>query len=161
MKKFLLSIFLVAVSMITAYSQTAMTSANTVDSTTAGYVKCTVAGGAGNLTIHTIITKLANGQGGTVVGYAILQGSTDDTNYVNVKTWKTIPANAYGKAVGPFNLWDVDTFTLADVATAQPYAWVVTSDPMDIHPFLYYRVKVVMTTTKVNARGKYIFRKRI
>jgi len=163
MKKLILLFLLVAVSMLTANSQTAMTPASgSVDSSATEYITATIsgvpAGTAGYLVIQPIITKVAN-TGSTVAGYCLLQGSIDGTNWVNVPTWKRIPVNGYGSAV-PFSIYEADTFTLTNVTTAQTKAWQVTGEICDVHPYLYYRVAVVMTTTKVTATGNYLYRRK-
>lgn len=157
MKKLLFSILFTVAVMFAAHSQSNFNAAVGADSSTAAYVKATVGGGAGNLTVQAIITKVAN-TGTTVAGYVILQGSLDDTNYVNVPTYKVVKdsATSYGR-----NIFQVDTFTLANTTSAQPYIWQVVTHDADIHPYYYYRFKVVMTTTTALCRGKYIFRRRI
>lgn len=154
MKKLLLFLF-VSLCFIATKAQTAMTPASgSVDSSATEYVTATVGGSAGYLVIQPVITKVAN-TGSTVAGYCILQGSVDGTNFVNVPTWKTV---RYA-ATASFNLYDIDTFTLTNVTTAQTYTWKVTYKDMSTHPYLYYRVAVVMTTTKVTATGNYLYRK--
>lgn len=154
MKKLLLFLF-VSLCFIATKAQTAMTPASgSVDSSATEYVTATVGGSAGYLVIQPVITKVAN-TGSTVAGYCILQGSVDGTNFVNVPTWKSVK---YG-AASQYNLFAIDTFTLADVTTAQSYTWQVTYKDMSTHPYLYYRVAVVMTTTKVTATGNYLYRK--
>ena len=106
-------------------------------------------------TAMTPASGSVDSSGSTVAGYCLLQGSLDGTNWVNVPTWKTV---RYA-ATASFNLYDIDTFTLTNVTTAQTYTWKVTYKDIPVHPYLYYRVAVVMTTTKVTATGNYLYRK--
>lgn len=141
-------------------AQTTMTPASgSVDSSATEYITATISGGFGQASIQAVITKVAN-TGSTVAGYCILQGSLDGTNFENVPTWKRIPVNGYGSAT-PFNIYEADTFTLANVTTAQTKIWKVSGYSEECHPYLQYRVAIVMTTTKVTGTGTYILRKRI
>jgi hypothetical protein len=152
--KNILVVLLLSLCFVSAKAQTAMTPATgTVDSSATEYITATVAGNAGYLTIQPVITKVAN-TGSTVAGYCLLQGSVDGTNFVNVPTWKYANYNST-----PSNLFGTDTFTLTNVTTAQTYVWRVTLKEGATHPYLYYRIAVVMTTTKVTATGTYLYRK--
>lgn len=136
-----------------SYSQSALTASGNVDSSAVGYLTGTIGGGFGAATIQVSLIKVAN-TGTTVAGYAILQGSLDGTTFTNCESWKK---TNYGST--PANVWGVDTFTLANVTTAQPYTWIPSTYNNVTHPYLYYRVKIVMTTCTVTPTGYYIFRK--
>lgn len=158
MKKFILSIIMLAFAFL-AQAQVSATSAmtaatGTVDSSATEYVTARITS-PGCLSIQTVITKTAN-TGSTVAGYCLLQGSLDGTNFVNVPTWKTV---AYG-SVPQTAVFNTDTFTLANTTAAQTKVWVLHGvNGVDDHPFVYYRIAVVMTTTKVTATGTYLLRK--
>lgn len=162
MKK-ILFLLLTTLCFIGLKAQTAMTPASgSVDSSATEYITATISGvpsgTAGYVVIQPIITKVAN-TGSTVAGYCLLQGSLDGTNFVNIPTIKRIPVNGYGSAV-PFNIYENDTFTLANVTTAQTKCWEITSPYLDVAPYLYYRVAIVMTTTKVTGTGVYLYRRK-
>ena len=151
MKKFIFAIIM-TLAFVAGQSQTALTNfSGSADSVTTKYLTCTVSGTAGYLTISPVLTKVAN-TGSTVAGYALLQGSVDGTNYFNVPTWKQ------SSNIGLEGSWGIDTFTLAN-STTNAYSWVVTTYNASTHPYLYYRVKVVMTTCKVTGGGYYLYRK--
>ena len=154
MKKLLFLFALVALYIGASAQVTAFTQAGTTDSSATKYCTTSVGGGLGALTIQTNIVKIAN-TGSTVAGYARLQGSLDGTNYENVKTYKT---PVYG-SVPQASVYGVDTFTLSNVTTVQTKAWQVTGAEASWHPYFYYRVAVVMTTTKVTPTAYYLFRK--
>ena len=159
MKKFL-SILIMTLCFLSVKAQTAMTPASgSVDSSATEYITATIGGGFGQLMIQPVITKVAN-TGSTVAGYCLLQGSLDGTNWVNVPTWKRIPVNGYGSAT-PFNIYEADTFTLTNVTTAQTKVWQVGGYTEECSPYYYFRIAIVMTTTKVTGTGVYILRKRI
>ena len=151
MKKYF-ALLILSLCFIATKAQTALTNfSGSADSVTTKYLTCTVGGTAGYLTISPILTKVAN-SGSTVAGYALLQGSVDGTNYFNVPTWKQSSTIALEGSYG------IDTFTLAN-STTNAYSWQVTGYNAATHPYLYYRVKVVMTTCKVTGGGYYLYRK--
>ena len=154
MKKYFLTIMMVALTMLSAFSQTAMTAPANTDSAATHYITCTVAGTAGTLAIQPVVTKVAN-TGATVAGYCLLQGSVNGTTWVNVPTWKSVKY----AATSQYNIFDVDTFSLTNVTTAQTYVWRISGYNNIVHPFLYYRVAIVMTTTTVSATGSFLYRK--
>lgn len=162
MKNFLVLILLSLCFYATKAQSTMTPASGSVDSSATEYITATISGSpsgtAGYVTIQPVITKVAN-TGSTVAGYCLLQGSIDGTNFVNIPTIKRIPVNGYGSAV-PFNIYENDTFTLANVTTAQTKVWEITSPYLDVAPYLYYRVAVVMTTTKVTATGVYLYRRK-
>lgn len=153
MKKLLfLFVFTVAV-MFAANAQSTMTTTGNVDSSATEYISAQIGGGMGLATIQVSLIKVAN-SGSTVAGYCILQGSNDGVSYNNCPTWKS---TNYGSTPG--NTFAIDTFTLANVTTAQPYTWYPTTYGGTYHPYLYYRVKMVITTCTLTPSGYYIFRK--
>jgi len=156
MKKFLLLFSMVVLTMLSTQAQTlTVTNATgSVDSSATEYITVT-APGTGWLTFGCVITKVAN-TGSTVAGYCLLQGSADGTNFVNVPTWKTV---AYG-SVPQAAVYANDTFTLTNVTTAQTKIWSPNGNGGECHQYLYYRIAVVMATTKVTATGTAYLRKR-
>ncbi len=104
---------------------------NSTDSVTnAGnnYLKTTAVSGEGAITVQLVVTKLS----GTAAGTAVIQGSLDGTNWVNINY-------ATGGQTGAMN----DTFALTDV-TSQTYAWFLPASP-----YIYYRVYVVGSGTQL------------
>lgn len=142
--------------MLASFGQTTTMTppSGSVDSATVKYLTVTVSNG-GVMVIQPVITKVAN-TGSTVAGYCLLQGSVDGTNFVNVPTWKS----AKYAATAQYNLYDTDTFTLTNVTTAQTKAWEVGNYDGTGNIYSYYRVAVVMTTTKVTATGKVFIKPR-
>lgn len=150
-----LSLFAFVATQAQVSATSAMTAASgSVDSSATEYVTARVTS-PGALALQVVVTKVAN-TGTTVAGYCILQGSLDGTNFVNVTSCKNT-----NYLSTPGNVYATDTFTLTNTTAAQTKCWVLhgCSQGGDDHPFVYYRVAVVMTTTKVTATGTYLLRK--
>ncbi len=142
-KLFLISLFAFAFSFANAqYGRASGTSSGNVDSAAVGYATVDVST-AGALTIQINVTKTAVVGGASVAGYIILQGADSAGIWSNVATWDN-----YTNVAQPGNVFQTDTFTLANAAT-QTYTWTVETHNGIYHPYLKYRAKIVMTTSKV------------
>lgn len=130
---------------------TSMTaSGGAVDSANTRYLKAKITT-TGCLSVTASVIKIAN-TGTVFAGYAILQGSINDTAYQDLKTWKLIKdsTSAYGR-----NIYQVDTFTFADNTSLQYKTWEVNGYNGTGHVVPYLRVKLVGTTSKGTNFGNF------
>ncbi len=156
MKRFIL--FSIAVLCFTfTKAQVTMTPSGTTDSATVKYITTasSISGTYGTLTIQANLIKNAAVGGAAVAGYAILEGSIDGTNFSAVPTWKYVTWSTY-----EHNMFGTDTLTLTNTTANQTKIWQVTSFAEDAHPYLFYRVKIVMTTSSVAGTGRYLLRRK-
>lgn len=130
MKKFILLLFAFAAFATATTAQTVMTgSGDSVVNAATKFLKSGKQGGIASVSFQVIVTKGT----GTVAGFATLEGSLNDTNYVAIST---------------------DSLLLTDAAT-NTYIWTKTTSG-----YLYYRIKITGSgTMKAYLRGLMIARK--